>query len=83
MGTQTNSFTDGCAGPPSFLYNPPAPEEMFPPLVGEDLSWVAGVGGAIGMQPITSTNLDGDYDGVSPMSPALAEMMNWPEGNKP
>ena len=41
----------------------------YPPLIGEDLTWVAGVGGAKGMQPITSTNPNGDYAGISPMSP--------------
>jgi hypothetical protein len=80
MGTQINSFTDGCVGPQEFLFNPPAAEELAPPLIGEDLTWVAGVGGAKGMQPITATNPNGDYDGVSPMSPALAEFLNWPSG---
>jgi hypothetical protein len=50
--------------------NPKAPEENYPPLVGQDLTWVAGVGGAKGMQPITATNPNGDYAGVSPMSPS-------------
>jgi hypothetical protein len=58
-----------------FLVNPKAPEEMVPPLVGEDLTWVAGIGGAHGMQPITATNPNGDYHGVSPMNPGLADVL--------
>jgi hypothetical protein len=64
------SSPDGVApGSVGFIVNSKAPEENYPPLIGEDLTWVAGVGGAKGMQPITSTNPNGDYAGISPMSP--------------
>jgi hypothetical protein len=64
------SSPDGVApGSLGFLPNPKAAEMQAPPLVGEDLTWVAGVGGAKGMQPITASNPNGDYEGVSPMSP--------------
>ncbi|MGD0067842.1 MAG: hypothetical protein ABSB76_30950 [Streptosporangiaceae bacterium] len=54
-----------------FIPNPPAPEELVPPLIGEDTSWVAtNATRAKGLQPITNTNPNGDYAGVSPMSPA-------------
>lgn len=53
-----------------FLPNPKAPEETFPPLIGEDTSWIATPATrAKGVQPITNTNPNGDYAGVSPMSP--------------
>jgi hypothetical protein len=52
-----------------FIPNPPAPEEQVSPLTGEDLSWVAtNATRAKGLQPITNTNPNGDYAGVSPMS---------------
>ena len=55
---------------PGFLPNPKAPEEQVPQFTGEDLSWVAtNATRAKGVQPITNTNPDGDYAGVSPMSP--------------
>jgi hypothetical protein len=54
-----------------FIPNPPAPETQVPPLTGEDLTWVAtNATRAKGVQPITNTNPNGDYAGVSPMSPA-------------
>ena len=78
--TGVNNFPDGVAnGSIGNLPNPKAPEENFPPLVGEDLTWVAGVGGAKGMQPVTSTNPNGDYQGVSPMSPAVKEVFTAPD----
>ena len=53
-----------------FIPNPPAPEEQVPAVIGEDLSWVAtNATRAKGLQPITNTNPNGDYAGVSPMSP--------------
>lgn len=77
-----NNFPDGVAkGSLGFITNPKAPEELYPQLTGEDLGWVAGPGGAHGYQPITSTNPDGDVPGVSPMSPGVADMMAWPNGN--
>jgi hypothetical protein len=78
--TGVNNFPDGVAPDTlGFLPNPKAPEENYPPLIGEDLSWVAGPGGAKGVQPITSTNPNGDYAGVSPMSPGLADIMATPD----
>ena len=67
------SGSDGIApGSLGFLPNPKAPEEQVPQFTGEDLSWLNdGSTGPItkGYQPITSTNPNGDYAGVSPMSP--------------
>jgi hypothetical protein len=79
MSGGVNNFPDGLAeGSLGMLPNPKAPEENYPPLVGEDLSWVAGPGGAKGKQPITSTNPNGDYAGVSPMSPGLDDVLSEP-----
>jgi hypothetical protein len=54
---------------PKFLGPMLAPELTVPQQTGNDLSYIAGPGGAKGYQPITSTNPNGDYPGVSPMSP--------------
>lgn len=62
-----NSFPDGVAPDAvGSIPNIPAPEEELPPLVGEDLSWIATDANsrAPGVQPITSTNPDGDVPGV-------------------
>jgi hypothetical protein len=58
-----NNFPDGVANDGRIIVfpNPKAPEENYPEQHGEDLTWVAGVGGAHGYQPITSTNQNGDY----------------------
>jgi hypothetical protein len=68
------SASDGIAnGSLGFLPNPKAPEMQVPEFHGEDTSWYNdGSTGPVvkGMQPITSTNPNGDYAGVSPMSPA-------------
>lgn len=79
--TGVNNFPDGVAndGRPLVIPNPKAPEENYPEQHGEDLSWVAGVGGAKGMQPLTASNLAGDYPGVSPMSPGLADVLVTPD----
>lgn len=80
MSTATNSFPDGCLQPPTMgdaggrLSNPAAPEELAPQLHGEDTGWVAIHGSttqppAPGLQPKTANNPNGDYAGVSPMSP--------------
>ncbi len=55
-----NVFPDGVVGEPMFFTNPPAPEQGHD-VTGEDLSWV---GGPRGIQPITSTNPDGDMHPV-------------------
>jgi hypothetical protein len=54
---------------PKFLGPMLAPELTAPQKTGNDLSWVAGPGGAKGYQPITSTAPNADYAGISPMSP--------------
>jgi hypothetical protein len=61
-----------------FLPNPKAAEMLAPPLIGEDLTWVAGVGGAKGMQPISATNPNGNQGSVSPMSPGLKDVLSAP-----
>jgi hypothetical protein len=76
-----NNFPDGTVQPDRKLPPMLAPELRVPAFTGEDLSWVAGPGGAKGMQPITSTNPNGDYSGVSPMSPGLADIMSAPNGS--
>jgi hypothetical protein len=79
--TGVNNFPDGVANDGRIIVfvNPKAPEENYPESHGEDLTWVAGVGGAKGLQPITSTNPNGDYAGVSPMSAGLADIMATPD----
>lgn len=65
----TNNFPDGVAEDAvGWLPNPPAPETLLPPVTSEELEAVAGPGGAIGPQPITSTNPDGDYPGIPLMA---------------
>jgi hypothetical protein len=61
-----NNFPDGVAPDAvGFLANPPAPEALVPPLHGEDLTWVAtNATRAPGLQPVTSTNPNGNYPGV-------------------
>jgi len=55
---------------PKFIQPMLASELMFPQATGNDLTWVAGVGGAKGYQPITNTSDgEGDYPGVTLMSP--------------
>lgn len=45
-----------------------APELQVPQITGDDLSWVAGLGNIKGYQPITNTNAEGDYPGITLMS---------------
>lgn len=62
-------YPDGVAAD-SLGFIPPmlAPELTVPQVTGNDLSWVAGPGRAKGVQPITSTNPDGDIPGIPVMS---------------
>lgn len=55
-----DSFLDGVVGEGVFIPNPAAPERAHE-VTGEDLSWV---GGPQGIQPITSTNPDGEMHPV-------------------
>ena len=85
----TNNFPDGCAPVKNsggtvypagefFIPNPPAPEEQVAEFTGQDNTWIAGVGGAQGLQPITADNPNGDFAGVSPMNPGLMTMFGDP-----
>lgn len=58
------STGDGIAGTPVFWGNLPAPERAAGEYTGDDLSWVAGPGRAIGVQPLTSTNPEGTIHGI-------------------
>ena len=71
MSGGVTSFPDGVAndGRIDFLPVMLAPKLTVPQATGNDLSWVAGPGGAHGYQPITSVNPNGDYPGVTLMSP--------------
>ena len=54
---------------PKFLPVMLAPELQVAQTTGNDLSYIAGVGGAKGYQPITNTSDgEGDYPGVSLMT---------------
>jgi hypothetical protein len=67
-----DTFPDGLAVDHiGFIPNTPAPEQQFPEYTGEQLQWV---GGPKGLQPITSTNPDGDISGVPVSSPGLPAM---------
>jgi hypothetical protein len=71
MSGGVTNYPDGVAndGRAHFLPVMLAPELTLPQLTGNDLTWVAGPGGVHGYEPITSINDNGDYPGVSPMSP--------------
>ncbi len=71
MSVAVDLFPDGCAPSPGhaagtfFMTNPQAAEEMAPPLIGEDTGWIpTPAQRAKGVQPITSTNPNGDVAGV-------------------
>jgi hypothetical protein len=54
---------------PKFLPVMLAPELQVPQATGNDLTWVAGLGGAYGPQPITNTSDgEGDYPGATLMA---------------
>jgi len=66
------SANDGIApGGIGSIPNPKAPEEMYAEYTGEVFPYNDGTNGPIakGLQPITANNPDGDYEGVSIMSP--------------
>lgn len=58
------SAGDGIADEPVEWPNLPAPERAAGEYTGDDLSWVAGPGRAVGVQPNTSTNPKGQIKGV-------------------
>jgi hypothetical protein len=58
------SAGDGIAGQPVSWSNVPAPERAAGEYTGDELSWVAGPGGAYGAQPRTSTNPHGTIVGI-------------------
>lgn len=73
------SASDGIA-PDSlgFIQNWKAPEAQLPERLGDDTSWV-GYQVNFGPQPITSTNPNGTYAGVSPMSAGVIAAIAGPD----
>jgi hypothetical protein len=73
------SASDGIAKTSlGFIANFTAGEVQLPPRTGEDTSWI---GAGKGNQPITSTNPNGDYAGISPMSPGVMAAIAGPDFN--
>lgn len=70
------SASDGIAkGSLGFIANFTAGECQLPPRTGEDTSWI---GPGKGYQPVTSSNPNGDYAGVSIMSPGVTAAIAGP-----